>query len=321
MARISPHAEHPGAPGTTDPRLWRGHVLMIVATTLVATSFPVGAAITTGLDSLVLTFARFTLAATLFAPLVAWRYGLGVPGWRDLVRYGVLGACLVGFFWGMFVALRYTSALNTATIFALTPIIAATVSAVLLKERLHVWAKIALPVGMIGAIWVIFRGDLGALMSLRLGLGDGIFFAATLAMGLYGPLVKYLHRGEPMAQMTFWTLASGALWLLLLSAPRWSSVAWSSVPLAVYGGIAYLAVFTTLVTFFVFQWSTTVIGPTRVMSYTFLNPVLVLAIGLVSGGTPPSPATYPGFFLIVAAMLVLQRSKTCSTSKNLGRYP
>ena len=69
-----------------------------------------------------------------------------------------------------------------------------------------------------------------------------------------------------MVRMTFWTLSTGAVWLLLLSAPRWSDVAWSAVPMEVFVGIAYLAVFTTLVTFFVFQSSAAIIGPTKVMS-------------------------------------------------------
>lgn len=296
-------------PSVQDSRSRRSHLLMMLATALVATSFPVGAVITHGLDSLVLTFLRFTLAAVLFAPIVVWRYGLAMPGLRDLARYGALSACLVGFFWGMFAALRHTSALNAATIFALTPAITAAVSAVLLKEKLSGAARIALPFGMIGAIWVIFRGDPAALISFKIGLGDGIFFAATVAMGFYGPLVKYLHRGEPMARMTFWTLATGALWLLLLSAPRLFAVEWRAVPMAVYGGIAYLAVFTTLVTFFVIQWSSTVIGPTKVMSYTYLNPALVLVVGLAFGQELPPLATYPGLLLIVAATFVLQWSK------------
>ncbi len=49
-------------PSARDGRLRRGHLLMMLATVLIATSFPVGAAITHGLDSLVLTFLRFTLA-------------------------------------------------------------------------------------------------------------------------------------------------------------------------------------------------------------------------------------------------------------------
>lgn len=287
----------------------RAHVLMFGATVLISTSFPVGAAITNDLDSLVLTFFRFAMAALLFAPIVAWRYGLRLPAPRDFARYGILSACLVAFFWGMFTALQYTSALNTATIFAMTPVITALVSAVLLKERLGATALIALPIGMSGAIWVIFRGDLNALLTLDLGVGDGIFFAATLVMGFYGPLVKYLHRGEPMAQMTFWTLVSGALWLFILAAPRFSSVSWHDVPNTVYIGIAYLAVFTTLITFFVLQWCTRVISPTKIISYTYLNPILVVIIAIIFGGHLPTLATYPGFILIVTAIYVLQRDK------------
>ncbi len=287
----------------------RAHGLMLLATVLIATSFPVGAAITHGLDSVVLTLLRFSLAALVFAPIVAWRCGLPWPGWRDLARYSVISACLVGFFWGMFAALRFTSVLNTATIFTLTPAITAAVSAVLLRERLGRAARVALPVGMVGALWVIFRGDMGALLAMNLGLGDAIFLAACIAMGCYSPLLKLLHRGEPMARVTFWTLVTGAGWLFLLSAGRLGAVGWTTVPVAVYGGIAYLAVFTTLITFFIFQRSVAVIGPTRVMSYTYLNPVLVLLIGLGFGEPLPALTTYPGLVLIVGATFILQRAQ------------
>jgi drug/metabolite transporter (DMT)-like permease len=56
--------------------------------------------------------------------------------------------------------------------------------------------RLVIPVGMIGAVWVIFRGDLDALLALGLGKGDAIFLAATFSMGCYMPLVKILHRGE-----------------------------------------------------------------------------------------------------------------------------
>jgi len=285
----------------------RIHMLTLAATVLVATSFPVGAAITNGLDSVVLTLLRFALAALLFAPIVYLRHGLAVPGVRDLVRYAAISACLVGFFWGMFSALRYTSALNTAAIFALTPVITAGFAAVLLGQRPPAAARLALLLGFVGATWVVFRGDVAAFGALDLGKGDLIFLGATVMMALYSTLVKRLHRGEPMAQMTFWTLATGTVWLLLLAAPRLTEVAWGEVALPVYGGILYLAVFTTLVTFFVYQWSMAQIGPTRVMAYTYLNPLLVLAIGFVLGDGLPPLATYPGIVLAVAATVIVQR--------------
>lgn len=293
-----------------DVRVLRGHAAMIGATLLVATSFPVGAAITHGLDSVVLTLLRFALAAVLFLPIIVWRYGFHLPGPRDLLRYSLLSACLVGFFWGMFVALRFTSPLNTAAIFALTPVLTALLARAVLGARLGKAARVALPLGMLGALWVVFRGDIRALLALDLGKGDAIFFAATLAMAFYSPLIKRLHKGEPMAQMTFWTLVTGSGWLLLLAAPRLSEVEWHAVSPSVYAGIAYLAVLTTLITFFTIQWCTTVIGPTKVMSYTYLNPLLVALITLALGAPALPWIIYPGFALTIAATVVLQRDRS-----------
>jgi len=284
----------------------RAQLWTIFAAILVSTSFPVGAAITQGLDSVVLTLLRFSIAAVFFGPLVAWKYGLTVPSLGDLARYALLSACMVGFFWAMFEALRYTSPLNTATIFTLTPTISAAVAAVLLKERLKTRSFIALGLGMIGAVWVIFRGDVDSLIALDLNRGDAIFFAGTVAIGFFGPLLKYFHRGEPMARISFWIFVTGTGWLLALALPRFGDVDWGAVPDTVYWGVLYLAFFTTLITFFIFQWSTLIIGPTKVSSYTYVNPVLVLIIGLALGHDAPPALTYPGLILVLGATVVLQ---------------
>lgn len=287
----------------------RAQLLTMFATVLVSTSFPIVAAIAQGLDSVVLTLLRFALAALMLAPLVAWKYGIPRPSLKDLGRYGLLSACMVGFFWGMFEALRFTSPLNTATIFTLTPLVAAAVSAVLLKERLKTRSFVALGLGFIGAIWVIFRGDFSSLIALDLNRGDAIFLAGTMAMGFYGPLIRHLHRGEPMAQMSLWILVTGTGWLFLLALPRLGGIEWSGVETTVYLGVLYLAVFTTLITFFVFQWSTMILGATKVMSYTYVNPILVLIIGLLLGHDLPPALTYPGLLLVLGATVVLQTAQ------------
>lgn len=286
------------------------HGLMLVATFLVATSFPVVAAITDSLDSVVLTFVRFALATLLFAPLVAWRFGIVRPSLRDLLRYSLLSLLLVTFFWCMFASLRMTTPLNTAAIFSISPVITAGIATILLRERITRSARIALPLGAIGAIWVIFRGDLTALLALQIGAGDLLFLAGTIALAGYTTLVKVLHKGEPMARMTFWILATGSIWLLLVSLPRLGGVSWVEIPIRTLAGITYLSVFTTIVTFFLFQWSTTRIGPTRVMSYTFLNPTLVLVIGLLAGDILPPLATWPGMVMAIAATIILQSDFT-----------
>lgn len=299
-----------GAPGLARPRPRRHlvfvHLLMVVAACLVSTSFTVGAAITRHLDPVLLTLIRFVLAALLFAPLVAVRHGLSFS-FSLLLRCSLISGCLVIFFCCMFWALRYTSALNTSVIFALVPSISGGYALLLNKERLGRAHLLALGCGLVGTVWVIFRGDPGQLLAMQWNRGDVIFFAGCCAMGLYTPLIKLLHRGEPMAVMTLWVLVTGCLWLLLLSGADVGRVDWGRVPFELWLGVAYLAVFTTIITFYLTQYAVPILGPTRVMAYSYLYPGLVLVIELALGhGLPPS-RVIPGVVVVLAAMFILQR--------------
>ena len=110
-----------------------------------------------------------------------------------------------------------------------------------------------------------------------------------------------------MAVMTLWVLITGCLWLLLFAGSGLPKVAWDRVPLSLWLGVAYLAVFTTIVTFFLTQYAVPVLGPTRVMAYSYLYPGLVLVLELALGhGLPPLPVI-PGVLVVVVAMFVLQR--------------
>jgi drug/metabolite transporter (DMT)-like permease len=284
------------------------HLLMVLCAGLVSTSFTVGAAITAGLDPAVLTLVRFVVAICLLGPYVVLRFGLQFS-WSLFRRSALISLCLVTFFFCMFLALRFTSALNTSVIFTLVPSIAGLYAVFLVKERLAKRQLAALAVGMVGAVWVIFRGDLNLLLTMAWNRGDVIFFAGCLAMGLYTPLVRLLHRGEPMIVMTFWILVTGSLWLLLLTGRSLPDVPWSEVSLFVWGGICYLAFFTTIVTFFLTQYAIAYLGPTRVMAYSYLYPGMVVILDLLLGHGLPDLRVLPGVVIVIAAMLVLQHGR------------
>ncbi|WP_459944016.1 DMT family transporter [Desulfocastanea catecholica] len=284
------------------------HLLMVISATLVSTSFTVGAAIAAELNPAVLTLVRFTLAACIFGPWVHFRYGLGFS-FSLFFRCALISGCLVIFFCCMFLSLRYTSALNTSVIFALVPSISGGYALLFLRERLRKEQLLALACGVIGVVWVIFRGDLSQFFAMQWNKGDMIFLGGCFAMGLYTPLVKLLYRGESMAIMTFWVLVTGSLWLLLFAGSELPTVAWSTVPLFVWGGIAYLAVFTTIVTFFLTQYAVPYLGSTRVMAYSYLYPGLVLVIDLVLGHGLPPARVIPGVLVVLVAMVVLQNTR------------
>jgi len=286
----------------------QAHGMMVVATLLISTSFPVVASIAGAMDSLVLTLLRFALASLLFLPLVIWRNRREmIPTWRSLGRYALLSAPLVGFFFAMFEALRTTNAVNTGALITFGPCFAALLALVLLGERTGGQRLVALITGMVGAVWVVFRGQVSRLVELDLAVGDGYFLAGTVSIGLYTVLIKRLHRGEPMVVMTFWTLVTGTGWLLLLGWDELAAASMSEVEPRVFGGLVYLAIFTTLVSFLLTQKAVTVIGPTRVMAYTYLNPALVALLAWALGDGAIGWMSLPGLALTLASTVVLQR--------------
>ncbi len=129
-------------------------------------------------------------------------------------------------------------------------------------------------------------------------------------MGLYTPLVKLFHKGEPMAIMTFWILLTGTGWLLLISGYQMLTLDWQAIAGPVWGGIIYLAVFTTIITFFISQWATMHIGPTKVMSYSFLYPPIIVVFEFFLGYGLPPLRTLLGVFVIIASMVIIQREVT-----------
>ncbi|MGD9538157.1 MAG: DMT family transporter [Alphaproteobacteria bacterium] len=283
------------------------HALMLFASLTVAGSFVASAAITDRLDPGVLNLLRFAMAAVAMGVIVAFKYPISWPGLGGLARYAVVSAPLVGFFWCLFEGLRTTTALNTSAILTVVPGLAAIAAAILVGERLG-WPKIgALLIGLFGALWVIFRGDPARVAALEISVGDGIFLAGCVAMAFYTPLARKLHRGEPAPVMTFWVLATSLFWLLIASNVHLAETDWGGISLSTWGGLVYLALLPTVVTFFAYQYATLRIGPTRVVAYYYISPALVVLLEAALGYGFPPAMTLPGVVIVIAASYVIQR--------------
>ena len=277
---------------------------MLFSTTLVSTSFIVAELITNTLDPIVLTLVRFLLAGLILLPVISIRHGLSISV-GSLSRYAAISACLVLFFWAMFLSLRYTSPLNISVLFTLVPAISALYSALLNRERITISLLMALIVGLLGAVWVIFEGDFQRFRALAWNRGDLIFFGGCLAMALYTPLVRRLHRQEPMEVMTFWVLVTGCFWLLPGAVKILGRTSLTTIPPTTWLWILYLALFSTVISFYCTQYATRIIGPTRTIAYSYLYPLLVMVMNYILGRGWPAVQVIPGILLTLAAMGLL----------------
>jgi len=110
-----------------------------------------------------------------------------------------------------------------------------------------------------------------------------------------------------MEIMTSWVLLLGAGWLLILSGSELLDIDWLSIEATVYAGIAYLALFCTLISFFLLQLCVVQIGATKVAAYGFLTPLLIIIISLILGLDEFDAVIFPGVVLVIVSMYIIQR--------------
>ena len=285
----------------------QGHAAMLLFAALVAGSFPLGAAAANDISPMALNAVRFWLAALVIGAVVFARGGVPRAALEAPWRYLALGGIFAIYFVLMFEGLKTAAPVSAAAVFTLTPPITAVFGWFLLRQRTGPWIASALLLGGIGALWVIFRGDLGAALRLEVGRGEWIYLAGCVAHAFYTPLIRVLNRGETALVFTFGTLVAAAVILTILGWPALVATDWGNLPSAVWIAIAYTGIAASAATFTLLQFATLRLPSQKVMAYTYLVPAWVTVWVLVLYAQVPPPTILIGVALTAVALLMLLR--------------
>ena len=287
------------------PEALRGHLAMLVFSALVAGSFSLGALAAPLVDPGALTALRFLLAGALVGA-IGWSRGVIRPHMlQSAWRYAILGGLLAAYFVLMFEGLKTAPPISAAAVFTLTPLMAAGFGWLLLRQRLTARMTFALTLGGLGALWVIFRADWQAVMTLSLGRGEAVYFLGCIAHALYAPLVRKLNRGEPALAFTFFTMVAGWFLLMLWAQGPIRTTDWPALPGIFWITLLYLAVAASAASFVLLQYASLRLPAAKVMAYTYLTPAWVILWELGLGHTTPPLLTLAGLALIGAALWLL----------------
>lgn len=278
---------------------------MLAFSLLVAGSFPLGVRIAHFVDPLALTAARFWIAAAVVSVVVALGPSVKRTDFNGLWRYFALGGVFSIYFVLMFEALKTAASISTAAIFTLTPIMSAFFAWMLLRQKTTPWMAAALAIGGIGAVWVVFRGDLNAMLEFDLGRGEWIFLFGCFAHAFYTPLVRKLNQGEHPAVFTLGTIIAGGIILSVLAFQEIVTVNWFAMPVIFWIGLAYLSICATASSFFCVQYATLYLPSAKVMAYTYLIPTWVIIWELAFGSPLPPTIVLLGVVTTIVALVML----------------
>lgn len=282
-----------------------GHMAMLLFSLLVSGSFVLGSIIANLISPDLVTFLRFLIAFIAIAILILYQSKFCFLKYLSIGRSLILGALISIYFITMFEGLKTASSTSMAVVFTLTPLLAGFFDLIFSNRVMSRKVWITVVIAALGALWIIFDGNIQNFINFKVGYGEKLFFIGCICHALYAALIPKFNDGEPAIIQTFGTLISGIIILGLFSNKEIIYHSWIDFPVIVLLTILYLAIFATAASFFLIQYSAVRLSSIKVMAYTYAVPIWVVLLQIIFLQQLPNTITFVGAFVILVSLLIL----------------
>lgn len=245
---------------------------------------PIGKdAMLNGVDNLNLVFMR-ALGGALFFWIVSLFVKREHVPLKDIFAFcgaGLLG--LIGNQCCFTIGLSITSPSNASIVTTSLPIFAMILSVIILKEPITCRKALGVCIGCSGAL-ILILGSAAAHDS-RVGdiRGDLMCIFAQLSFALYLALYRdYLRRYSPIT-VSKWMFTWAALLMSPFLVPHAAQTPWHAVPAKAWAEAGFVALFGTCVAYLLMQKAQSILRPTVVSVYNYVQPVVSVSVSIACG--------------------------------------
>ena len=284
--------------------------LVNLATLTWATNIILGRWLRDDIGPLTLAASRFCIAALIFVVLLRRQpqedRRLGRGGHRASDSFLLLGMALAGvaaFAPTLYLALRFTTAVNVTLINGFGPLITGFLATLLIREPMSRQQVSGAVVGLAGILVLISGGSLTFWQEARINIGDLISIGAVTLWGLYSVLGRRVMRYRSALSATAFSAFLGLPFLLvaaafeLLHLPVRINAGAQTVRLIL--AILYIGVAPTVVGFLAWNAGVRRLGASGAMVFYNTLPLYGTLLGTVFLGEVLRPAHLVGGVLIV----------------------
>jgi len=247
---------------------------------------------------------RLLIAVPVLAVVAALRGSRRPP--RLPLRTVLLGSTVIGLhFLIQITGLRYTTATNTGWIIAVTPVVMALMSRLVLGERISRGLAYGIMVATVGVVVLISGGRLGGVGWLA-SWGDWLILASAHTWALYTIVVRDLARSDDPLAVTIAVLLPaalvGAVILIFTSDGR----KFLELPVEALLALLFLGVFGMALAHWFWQIGVARVGAARAGIFLYLEPLATTALAVPYLGEPFGVATLIGGVLVLSGVWIAQ---------------
>ena len=287
---------------------------LLLATALWAGNAIAGRVLVGSISPITLSAVRWGLAALLLLPL-GWR--VFIPGsalWQNKKRFLLLGLFGVGSYNVLlYLALQTSTAINVTLIGASMPIWMLFIGAVFYQVKPSILQMIGAVVSLLGVGIVITRGDLAALLSMEMVIGDLLIMLATILWAFYSWMLSRpgssSERQWPWAEFLMAQVTVGLLWtgffdgFEIATGHAYLDLNWWTASL-----ILFVAIGPSLIAYRCWGLGVNGAGPTVAAFFANFIPLFTALLSAAMLGEPPQLFHGLAFALIVAGIAISSKT-------------
>ncbi len=209
-----------------------------------------------------------------------------------------------------FEGLNLTTPINASIIMVGTPILVLVISHLILKEKITGLKLTGVMLGFAGAAFLILRG--GHLDTTgNTMLGNIFILINASSYGLFLVLVKPLmSKYKPLTIMK-WVFTFGFVFVLPVSAKIIAKTDFGIIPLKIWFSIGYVVLFTTILAYFLNNFSLKKLSPPVNSSYIYSQPLIATIVAVfLSKDRLTITETIASLLIFTGVYLVTKQKKT-----------
>lgn len=259
-----------------------------------------------------LVFWRWFVAALLMAPFaykpVMKDLDTIKKSWGFLSVLSILG--MSGFISLLYIGVRFTSANNSGLLQATLPVVIVFICFFMYGEKAKPVQYSGLALCILGALYVVFQGNLEMIKSVAVSKGDLIILLAVLMYGLYSALLPKSPDISPFSFL-FCTSVIGAVTVLPFYACEiFFSAGTTQLNTQTFLSVLFVAIFPSIVAYWCWSRGVSEIGANRTGIFISLLPIFVAVLACPFLKEPMEIYHVIGMCLIFSGMILFNRTSS-----------
>lgn len=250
--------------------------LLVVCVFLWSANFVIGRFVAGSIEPLELAFFRWMGVLIVVSPLLILQakklWTVFKKNKAIMSLLALLG--IASFNTLLYIGLGYTSATNALLINSSIPILILLFSRLILHTSLRPLQIAGIVFSTVGVVFLVLKGDVASFVHLRFNQGDLWVIASSTSWALYSVLVKFRPKELSSFEFFMSIVALGVLMLLPFYLFKGYTLAREiGLIKTYYGAIAYVVIFPSLVSYYLWHKGIARIGAEKTGQFTHLMPL------------------------------------------------